>query len=57
MMNKFEYFVTFIVLIIVVTAGEVMLRDRRHGVKYDCRLVDVSPDMPEDVKRICRSRR
>ena len=26
-------------------------------VKYDCRMVDVSPDMPEDVKRMCRSRR
>lgn len=56
-MNKFEIFVTFIVAIIVITAGEIMLRDGNRYVKYDCRLVDVSPDMPEDVKRICRSRR
>jgi hypothetical protein len=57
MINKFEWFVIFIVAIIVITAGEVMLKDTNRYVKYDCRLVDVSPDMPEDAKRICRSRR
>lgn len=57
MITKFEGFVFIIVLVIVVTAGEIMLRDRRHEVKYDCRMVDVNPDMPEEVKKICRGRR
>lgn len=57
MITKFEYFVVFIVAVIVISAGEVMIRENIHEVKYDCRMVDISPDMPEQVKKICRSRR
>lgn len=57
MISKFEWWVVGVVALIVITAGEVMLRDKSYVVTYDCRMVDVSPDMPEDVKRICRSRR
>ena len=57
MINKFEALVLLIVTLIFIAVGEVMFRDADRYVKYDCRLVDVSPDMPEDVKRMCRSRR
>lgn len=57
MINRFEGFILFVVAVIIITAGEVMLREKPYVVTYDCRMVDVSPDMPEDVKRICRSRR
>jgi hypothetical protein len=57
MINKFEVLVLFVVTLIFIAVGEVMFTDMGRYVKYDCRLVDVSPDIPEDVKRMCRSRR
>lgn len=57
MMTKFEWWIVGIVALIVITAGEVMLRDKPYVVTYDCRMVDVSPDIPEQVKQMCRSRR
>lgn len=56
-MNKFEGFILILVFVFAIGLSETVFKSNRHEVKYDCRLVDVSPDMPEEVKRICRSRR
>lgn len=57
MITKFEMIVIGLVTLIFIVVGEVMFRDTERYVKYDCRMVDVSPDMPEQVKQMCRSRR
>ena len=57
MINKFEFFVLCFVGFILGWAAFGMFSEDTRYVKYDCRLVDVSPDIPEDVKRMCRSRR
>lgn len=55
--NAFEGFALIMVGLFFAGAASVMFSDTERYVKYDCRMVDVSPDMPEDIKRICRSRR
>lgn len=56
-MTKFDWIMAGITGLILVVVLEVSLTDSARYVKYDCRLVNTSPDMPEDVKRMCRSRR
>lgn len=40
-----------------ILVAHIMIEDSNKMIRYDCRMVDVSPDMPEQVKQMCRSRR
>ena len=54
MLNNIIFISTVSIFMIV---AHIMIEDSNRVVRYDCRMVDVSPDMPEDVKRMCRGRR
>lgn len=54
MNNPIEGFVAAIAFIFILCVTIVMMTENTKYVKYDCRLVNISPDMPEDVKRMCR---
>ena len=56
-MTKFEFFVLVIIGLILATTAEITWNDSGRYVKYDCKLVNTSPDIPENVKRMCRSKK
>lgn len=52
-MTKFDILVIVFTFIIFFVMADIMFEDGKY-VKYDCRLVDISPDIPDQVKRLCR---
>lgn len=56
-MTKVEFFLLGLVGIILGTTAEIAWHDSGRYVKYDCNLVGVSVDMPEQVKQQCREMR
>jgi len=46
------------VFIIIATINLVDLKDRNPmvSVQYDCRLVEISPDFPQEVRKLCREK-
>ena len=54
MLNSTIVIVTFSIFVIV---AHIMFEDSSRIIRYDCRMVDVQPEMPEEVKKACRSRR
>lgn len=49
-----EDFKFAILLIIVVISMAMAFMQPRYTVKYDCRIAEISPDVPSKVKEECR---
>ena len=45
------------VCVILLVAHTVMMYGSAHTVRYDCRLAEISPDFPTDVRNECRKLR
>lgn len=56
-MTKFDWFMVGITGLILVVALEVSLSDSARYVKYDCRVAEISPDTPLEVKQLCRNKK
>lgn len=56
-MTKFEWALVILVGFALAMVAEIAITDSNRYVKYDCRLAETSPDMPLDVKRMCREMR
>lgn len=54
-MTKFEWFLVILVGFALALVAEIAINDSNRYVKYDCRLAEISPDTPVEVKNMCRS--
>ena len=53
-MTKFEWFLMITVGFVLVLVLEIAITDSGRYVKYDCRIAEISPDYPVEVKKLCR---
>ena len=61
-MNEICKDVTYLILMFAAVWGAFYLGTRHDSIEervrhYDCRIVEFAPDIPEDVRTICRGRR
>lgn len=56
-MTKFEWFMVGVVGLILAVTVEIALNDSGRYVRYDCRIAEISPDYPVEVKNVCRSKK
>lgn len=52
-MNKVEWFVVILVITFLAGAASIMLTEPRV-IKIDCRIAEISPDVPLELKQLCR---
>ena len=51
-----ENVITFIVMLLLVLLAYTLAEDDKgRVVMYDCRLAEISPDYPQDVREACRA--
>ena len=57
-MNKFidlMFFVLIVIVCFMATFSFITIIGQQHGkYKYDCRLAEISPDYPQEIKEQCR---
>ena len=56
-MRKRDAFALSVLLIIAVCIASYSDRPKDHLVRYDCRMAEISPDIPIKVKELCRQAR
>ena len=49
-------FIAFTIAFFVIIA-EIMITGTRHEVRYDCRMAEISVDVPAQVKELCRKKK
>ena len=56
-MTKFELTLIIVVGGILGLIAEISITDSVRYVKYDCKIAEISPDVPLEVKQQCRKRK
>jgi hypothetical protein len=56
-MRKRDAFALSVLLIVAVGIASYADRSKDHLVRYDCRMAEISPDIPIKVKELCRQAR
>jgi hypothetical protein len=49
-----ETIFVLLAIIVIASLASVFFQPRHAIVKYDCRLAEISPDYPQEVKQKCR---
>jgi hypothetical protein len=56
-MTRFDWGILAFTTLIFAVILEVSLTDSNRYIKYDCRMADISVDMPLQIKQLCKARK